>query len=203
MLIVIGIIAIVAAFVVPALGPASGRNLDGATRQFMADLDNARLIAIAERTRTRILLPKSISDFSGAASSPAPWPADIALRGYLITSSKRTDTVWKQRGKWNVLPQGIALDPAVGLFVQPAPSPVPTPIGVNVGGSGVATFEFNGPYIEFLPNGSSSLDPSASPAPAATLADAYVDSTGIFVRKNKNLKSTVTVDPLSGSVSMK
>lgn len=156
-------------------------------------------MAISERTRTRVILPISSSNFSSPATSPAPWPSDIVLRGYLVVSEKRTDAFWKQRGKWNRLPQGVA----VQSFVQSSPTPAPTAVPIDVGGTGTATYRFSGPYIEFLANGSCNLDPSASPAPAATLADGFVDSSGLFVQKNIKLRFTVTVDPLTGSVSVK
>jgi type II secretory pathway pseudopilin PulG len=204
LMVVLAIIALVLAFLIPALGPASGRTLDAATGQFRADLESARLIAITERTRTRIIVPTNTSNFSGATTSPAPWPTDIALRGYLVVSEKRTDSLWKQRGKWNRFPQGVAWDSTAGVFPQPSPTPLPTPgIPIDVGGNGTTTYVFNGPYIEFLANGSSNLDPSASPAPAAALADGFVDSSGTFVRKNARLRFTVTVEPLTGSVSVK
>jgi type II secretory pathway pseudopilin PulG len=204
LMVVLAIIALVLAFLIPALGPASGRTLDAATGQFRADLESARLIAITERTLTRIIVPTSASNFSGATTSPAPWPTDISLRGYLIVSEKRTDSLWKQRGKWNRFPQGVAWDSTAGVFPQPSPTPLPTPgIPIDVGGNGTTTYVFNGPYIEFLANGSSNLDPSASPAPAAALADGFVDSSGTFVRKNARLRFTVTVEPLTGSVSVK
>lgn len=199
LLVVMGIIALVLAFLIPSLGPASGRALDAATGQFKADLEAARLIAISERTRTRLLIPTSSANFSGATSSPTPWPTDIALRGYLIVSEKRTDPVWKQRGKWNRFPQGVA----VQSVVQPSPTPAPTAMPIDVGGTGTTTYGFSGPYIEFLANGSCNLDPSASPAAAAILADGFVDSSGAFVQKNIKLRFTVAVDPLTGSVSVR
>lgn len=199
-----GIIGLLLAFLIPSLGPASGRALDGTTRQFAADLEGARLIAMAERTRTRVILPTSIDNFSSPAPSPIPWPSDIPLRGYLIVSEKRTDAAWKQRGKWNRFPQGVAVDPTAGVFPQPSPTPSPTPaIPIDVGGTGATTYTFNGPFIEFLANGSSNLNPSVSPAPAATLADGFVNSGGAFVKKNAKLRFTVTVDPLTGAISIK
>lgn len=192
-----GIIAIVLGFLIPSLGTGSGRSAEAAARQLSADLDGARLIAIAERTRTRILLPTSITNFSGGPS-PAPWPSDIANRGYLVVSEKRTDQVWKQRGKWNRFPSGVAL-------ASISPTPTPASISVDSTGTGSTTnnYAFDGPYIEFLANGSSNLDPSASPAPAAVIADGFVDSSGKFVPKNTKLQYTMTVDPLTGAVSLK
>ena len=199
MLVVIGVIGILLALLVPALGPSSGRALDGATHQFTADLENARLIAIAERTRTRVLLPLTQTDFASPSPAPTPWPSDITRRGYVIMSQKPTETVWRQRGKWTRLPQGIALQ----TVVQPSPSPTPSAIPVDIAGTGAINYTFNGPFIEFLANGSSSLDPSASPATAATLADGFVDSAGAFKAKNVNLKSIITIDPLTGSATVK
>lgn len=197
LLILISIIAIVFAFIIPSIGPATGRSTEAAARQLTADLDGARLTAIAERTRTRILLPTNNSNFSGASAMPTPWPSDIALRGYLVVSEKRTDSVWKQRGKWNRLPQGVALDPSASVL------PTPTAIPIDVSGNGSTTYVFNGPYIEFLANGSSNLDPSATPTPSAVIADAFVDTNGNFVKKNSKLRYTITVDPLTGAVSLK
>jgi prepilin-type N-terminal cleavage/methylation domain-containing protein len=197
LMVVIGIIAIALAFLVPALGPSSGRAVDAAAGQLKSDLEGARLMAIAERTRTRVIIPTSTSDFSSPASSATPWPTDIASRGYLIVSEKRTDAVWRQRGKWNRFPVGAAIQ----TVVMSVPTPAPTAVPIDVGGSGTTTYRFAGPYIEFLANGSCNLDPSASPAPAAVVADGFTNSTGVFVAKNPNLRFTITVDPLTGSIS--
>lgn len=198
LLVVIAIILIVAAFLIPALSRNSNVALDGAARQFAANLENARLIAIAERTRTRVLVPSSSTNFSGASVSPTPWPSDIALRGYVITSEKKTETVWKQRGKWNRLPGGVA-------FSSYSPTPTPTPISVDPTGTGTTTnsYTYNGPYIEFLANGSSNLDPAASPTPAIVVADGFVDSSETFHPKNRGLTSTINIDPLSGSILLR
>jgi prepilin-type N-terminal cleavage/methylation domain-containing protein len=196
LLAVIAIIAIAIGFLIPSLGTGQGRSAEAAARQLTADLEGARLTAIAERTRTRILLPTSTSNFSGGPST-APWPGDVAYRCYLIVSEKRTDPVWKQRGKWNRLPQGVA----VSL------SPTPTPAGMSVDATGTGTttnnYTFNGPYIEFLANGSSNLDPAATPPPTAVVADAFVNTTGTPAPKNVKLQYKITVDPLTGAVSLK
>ena len=196
LLVVIAIIAIVFAFLIPSLGPGTGRSAEASARQLTADLDGARLTAIAERTRTRILFPTSTSTFTAGSSSTA-WPSDIALRGYLIVSEKRTDAVWKQRGKWNRFSQGTALDSSASVL------PTPTAMPIDVSGNGSTAYTFNGPYIEFLANGSSNLNPSATPIPAAVVADGFVNASGVFVKKNTKLRYTITVDPLTGSVSLK
>lgn len=74
---------------------------------------------------------------------------------------------------------------------------------IDAGGTGTISYSYGGPYIEFLANGSSSLDPAASPAAAAVLADGFVDSTDSFKSRNLNLKSTITIDPLTGSATVK
>jgi prepilin-type N-terminal cleavage/methylation domain-containing protein len=198
-LLVIAIIALVAVFLLPSLGTGSARNLDGASRQFAADLENARLIAMAERTRTRVLLPAGAGDFSNMTASATPWPNDITRRGYVIASEKRTETMWKQRGKWNRFPQGVAFS----AFVQPSPTPIPAAMAIDVSGTSSHSYDYNGAYIEFLANGSCSLDPAASPAPGVTVADGFIDSNGNFAPKNRGLVATITIDPLSGSVSLK
>jgi prepilin-type N-terminal cleavage/methylation domain-containing protein len=195
LLVVIAIIALVLGFLIPSLGTGSGRSAEAAARQLTADLDGARLTAMAERTRTRVLFPTNISNFTAGTSSNA-WPTDIAYRGYLVVSEKRTDTRWKQRGKWNRFPTGTALD--FGASAMPTPTAMP----IDLGGTGSTTYTFTGPYIEFLSNGSSNLDPTATPTPSAVVADGFVDSSGTFVRKNANLKYTITVDPLTGAVKL-
>ena len=158
----------------------------------------------AARAGARVLLPSAEANFSGAASSPRPWPADIPLRGYVVTSQKKTETVWRQRGQWSRFPDGVAVDPIPGVFVQPSPTPSPTPaIPIDVGGTGATTYTFSGPYIEFLANGSSNLDPAASPAPAAVIADGFVEADGNFKKKSASLRFIVSVDPLTGAVSVK
>jgi Tfp pilus assembly protein FimT len=191
-----GIIALVLAFLIPSLGTGAGRSAEAAARQLTADLDGARLTAMAERTRTRILFPTNASNFSAGSSSNA-WPTDIAYRGYLIVSEKRTDTRWKQRGKWNRFPTGTALD------FDSSAMPTPTAMPIDMSGTNSTTYTFTGPYIEFLANGSSNLDPTATPTPSAVVADGFVDSSGNFKQKNTKLRYTITVDPLTGAVSLK
>jgi hypothetical protein len=75
---------------------------------------------------------------------------------------------------------------------------------IDVTGTGsTTTYTFNGPYIEFLANGSSNLNPSATPTLSAVIADGFVDGSGAFVKKNQKLRYTVTVDPLTGAISAK
>lgn len=198
MMVVIAVIAIALGLLAPTLGPASGRVLEGSARQFTSDLENARAIALAERTRTRILLPEVGSDFTGPAGSSAPWPTDINLRGYVIVSADRTSAVWKQRGKWTRLPNGVAFDSGLGVFASAAPA---ASIVVNPTGTGSATYNFSGPYIEFLANGSNSLDPAA-PAATAWVTDGFVNPNGSYAAKNLKLRYEIKIDPLSGSVAM-
>jgi prepilin-type N-terminal cleavage/methylation domain-containing protein len=201
LLVVIAIIAIALGFLIPSLGTGQGRSAEAAARQLTADLDGARLTAIAERTRTRVLFPTNPSNFTNPSSTPGPWPNDISYRGYLVVSEKRTEDKWKQRGKWNRLPTGIAF--------ASLPSPSPTAMPIDASGTGsTRSYDFkagtnDGSYIEFLANGSSNLDPTASVTPAPIVADGFVDSNGKFVAKNKKLQYTITVDPLTGAVSLK
>ena len=197
LLVVMGIIAIAMAFLIPSLSPSSARSADAAAGQLKADLEQARLIAIAERTRTRVLLPTNTSDFSAPSSSPAPWPSDITWRGYLVVSEKRTDPVWKQRGKWSRFPDGVT----IRSVVMSSPTPAPTAALIDIGGTGAANYQFSGPFIEFLANGSCNLDATATSG-TAVIGDGFVGSTGTLTTKNQNLRFTVSVDPLTGSVSV-
>jgi prepilin-type N-terminal cleavage/methylation domain-containing protein len=199
LLVVMGIIAMAMAFLIPSLSPSSGRSVDAAAGQLKADLEQARLTALAERTRTRVLLPVSSANFSNVSGGTTAWPTEITRRGYLVVSEKRTDSRWSQRGKWNRFPTGVGLNSASVL-----PTPSATPMEIDVTGTGTkTTYTFNGPYIEFLANGSSNLDPSASPIPTAVIADGFVDANDGFVPKNQKLKYTVSVDPLTGAVTSK
>ena len=180
LLVVMGIIALVLAFLIPSLGTGSGRSAEAAARQLTADLDGARLMAIAERTRTRVIFPTNTSNFTNPTSTPGPWPSDISFRGYLIVSEKRTDGVWKQRGKWNRFATGTGF----ASLPSPSPSPNPTAMPIDASGTGSSkSYDFKagngwGSYIEFLANGSSSLDPAATVTPAPVVADGFVNSSG-------------------------
>jgi prepilin-type N-terminal cleavage/methylation domain-containing protein len=193
LLVVIGIIGLVLAFFVPSLGPSSGRSLEGATRQFLADLEGARLMAIAERTRTRVLI---------AVTDAPSWGQDLALRAYMVVSFNRTANSWTQRGKWNRLSQSVAFDPNAGpaglFWVVASRKTEITPVAKVAGGS---TTNFTGAYIEFHPNGGTSLDP-LSPPEAIAIADAIADSTGAFTAKNQKLRFQITLDPLSGATTL-
>lgn len=184
-LVVMAIIGIVLSLVVPALAPATARALDGGARQFMSELQSARMTAIAERTHVRVLIPNAIN---GAIRE------DLVLRSYTTAVLDRTTGTWRQRSKWARLPDGIAIDPTVGV-VRPSASPMPGE--TQMVGWPTA---YSGPYLEFLANGSASLDPTAPPA-AVKLADGFVQSGGAFVAKNRTLFREVTIDPLSGAVT--
>ena len=56
MLVVIAVIAIVTAFLIPALSPSNARALEGDARNFSAQLESARLMAISKRSKTRVLI---------------------------------------------------------------------------------------------------------------------------------------------------
>ncbi len=75
MLVVIVIIAIVLAVLIPALSPSSARALEGDSRNFAAQLENARMMALAKRTKTRVLI---------AATND--WGTDFSWRAYVLTS---------------------------------------------------------------------------------------------------------------------
>lgn len=198
LLVVMAIIGAVAAFLIPTLGPASGRSLDGATRQFTAELESARLLAIAERTKARVLVP--------VANAPG-FGTDLSLRAFGTVTLNKTTGTWKQRGKWNRLAQSTAFDPQPVVDTATQESVLETRktsvTQVDNSPTGVAaTTDFTGAYIEFHANGAASLDPNAL-FETVVVADGGVDGAGTFFAKNKGLRYTVTVDPLSGSVRIK
>jgi len=151
-------------------------------------------MAIAERTRTRILI---------AVSDAPDWGQDLALRGYLAVSFNRTSNTWTQRGKWNRLSQSVAFDPNAGsgsssLWIIANRRTATTSVAKVAGG---ASTDFTGAYIEFHPNGGTSLDPLSLPE-AISIADAIASSNGTFTAKNQKLRFQVTIDPLSGSTAL-
>ncbi len=184
LMVVIGIIALALAVLVPALGPSTGRSLEGAARQLTADLENARQIAIAERTKTRVLIPDK--------NAPA-FGADLALRSYAIVSLNKTAGTWKQRGKWTRLALPATFDPAPAVTpgteidVVGDRKTTVTDIDNSATGTG-ATNSFTGAYVEFRSNGSTSLDP-ISPVEVLVLADGIPDGLGGMSKKNGNLQS--------------
>jgi len=200
LMVIISIIAIAIAFLVPALAPATGRSLEGAARQFTSDLENARQIAIAERTKTRVLIPDKNSNSNA-------FGAELALRGYAVVSFNKTAGTWKQRGKWTRLPQAAAFDPKPsataateeGIIEQRNGST--TSIDNSASGTS-ATTPFKGAYVEFRPNGSTSLDP-ASPRQILAIADGIPDGNGGLTPKNKALQYRIAIDPLTGSAALK
>jgi type II secretory pathway pseudopilin PulG len=192
LLIVIGVISLLLIALTPALGPATGRSLDNSTRLFLADLESARLMAIAERTRTRVLVPVTAAPTLGQ---------DLALRSYTVVSFNRTANNWKQRGKWNRLAQSVAFDP------DPTLTDTATQMSVlrdrqTENTTLDTTMTFTGPYIEFRANGGTSLDPNGK-FEVVILADAIADANGAFTAKNRSLRSQITIDPLSGSAASK
>src|SRR5581483_7772910 len=138
LLVVMSIIAIVAAFLIPSLGTSSGRALDAATRQFVGDLENARLTAIAERTHTRVIVPISEIPILGT---------NLTLRSYVIASLDKTSGKWTQRSKLNRLTTSVAFDPTQGIL-QPSASPAPSPTIL------ISDKSFTAPYVEFRSDGS-------------------------------------------------
>jgi prepilin-type N-terminal cleavage/methylation domain-containing protein len=201
LLVVMGIIALALAFLTPTLGPSSGRGLNAAAGQFKADLEGARLTAIAQRTKTRVIV---------AATNDPNWGQDTAWTAYIVAKLDTTSspTKWIMQGKINRVPQSVTFDP-----LQPAPTPAMTPPPVYVlptrqaaitavaKAATASTTNFTGPYVEFRPTGGTSLDAAAG-AEIVALQDAFVAPASTSpVRKNLKLRSQITIDPLSGSVS--
>ena len=167
-LMVIVIIAIVLAFLIPAISPSSGRALEGDSRNFMAQLENARLMAISKRTKTRVLI-----------ATTNDWGTDFSWRAYVLTSFDSITGNWLQQGKFFRLSHSTAFDsalPTTGIIparksdttqVVKAPNATPTP----------TPSPFTGAYIEFSPTGSTSLDPSATPE-VIRIQDGFVPTTG-------------------------
>ncbi|CAN5528137.1 hypothetical protein BH20VER3_BH20VER3_00380 [soil metagenome] len=193
MLVVMVIIAVLLGLLIPALSPGVGRALEGDARNFAAQLENARLMALAKRTKTRVLI---------AATND--WGTDASWRAYIVTSFDGSSGNWLQEGKLNRLSQATTFDSAAGIVaarsamttpVIKTPNATPTPAPVN----------FKGAYVEFLPNGSTSLDPAAAPE-TISIQDAFVPATGSSptpVRKNQTLRSQLSIDPLTGSAILK
>ena len=103
LLVVTAVIAILLGFLIPALSPNSGRALEGDARNFAAQLENAQLMALAKRTKTRVLI---------AATND--WGPDASWRAYLLARYDGTSGNWLQQGKLNRLSQTTTFDSTTG-----------------------------------------------------------------------------------------
>ena len=141
------------------------------TRNFTAQLENAQLMALAKRTKTRVLI-----------ASTNDWGPDASWRTYLLTSYDSSSGNWLQQGKLNRLSQATTFDSTTGIVAArsttttpvvraPNLTPTPTPAG------------FIGAYVEFLPSGSTNLNPSATPELIA-IQEGFVPTTGSSPRSS-------------------
>jgi len=89
-LVVLAIIAIGLGFLIPSLGIGGDRSAEAAARQLTADLDGARLTAMAERTRIRILFPTNNANFAAGSSNldptATPTPSTVIADGFVDSS---------------------------------------------------------------------------------------------------------------------
>ncbi len=193
MLVVVVVIAILLGFLIPALSPSSARALEGDARNFAAQLENARLLALAKRTKTRVLI-----------ATNNDWGTEFSWRAYVTARFDSTSGNWLQEGKFTRLSKSTAFDSATGVIaarstdstqIVKAPNATPTP----------APSPFVGAWVEFSPSGTTSLDPSATPE-VIRISDAFVPTAGSSptpVKKNQALHTDVTVDPISGALKVK
>lgn|GEM_PF-4850480 len=191
-LVVLLIISIALALLIPAISSSNGRALEGDARNLTSHLENARLTAIAGRTKARILI-----------ASTNDWGADQSWRAYVLATLDTTTGNWLQQGKFTRLSSSTTFDSATGIVqarsstttnVVKAPNATPTP----------APSPFLGAYVEFSPTGSTSLDPSATPE-IIRIQDGFVPTTGSSptpIRKNQALHTDIVIDPLTGSTSL-
>ena len=189
LLVVMGVILILMVLLLPAMSGISAHAADAGAHQLVDDLANARMTAIASRAHMRVLLPTASSNFASASAAPA----DVISRGYVTVQLNRTTGTWTQRGKWMRFANGVAIQSVT-------PIATPSPMTIDPSGTGASTYVYQGPYVEFLANGSAALNPS--PTPSLVVADGLVDSSGTFVPKNKSLSYTINIDSLSGSTSI-
>jgi prepilin-type N-terminal cleavage/methylation domain-containing protein len=185
-LVVLGIVLLLVGISAPVLiGPSAGRSLESSARQLASGLEEARLLAQRERVRTRLLLPTTDQPGFGG---------DLASRAFVVVARDVADTnAWSLRSGWRRLPAGTAVDPSQGV----ASIRAGTAHRVNLPGGTAG--DLVAPYVEFLPNGSASLNP-ADPAELVVVADATVDGSGTFRARARNLTARILIDPISGAV---
>ncbi|MGI8889937.1 MAG: type II secretion system protein [Chthoniobacterales bacterium] len=189
MLVVIGIIAIVLGFLVPALSPSAGRALEGDARNLAAQLENARLMSLAKRTKTRVLI-----------ASTNAWASEASWRAYILARFDSTSGKWLQEGTLRRLSTTTTFDSESGIIVARGAETTQVAKGTRA-----TPVTFTGAFVEFLPNGSTSLDPAATPE-VIFIQDAFVPATGSSptpVRKNQNLRAQLSIDPLTGNANLK
>ena len=182
------LIAIVTAFLIPALSPSSARALEGDARNFSAQLANARLMAISRRSKTRVLI-----------ASTNDWGTDFSWPAFALASYDSTSGNWLQQGKFYRLSQATTFDSATGI-VQARSSSTTAVVKARTRHLPRLRSTSPGPTC-VLSNGATSLDPAATPE-VITIQDGFVPVTGSSptpVRKNQNLKSQITIDPLTGN----
>jgi len=193
LLIVTGVIAILLGLLIPALSTNSGRALEGDTRNFSAQLENAQMMALSKRTKTRVLI-----------ATTNEWSADASWRAYLLTTYDATSGNWLQQGKLNRLSQATTFDSTTGIVATRSTATTPVVRTPNVTPTATPA-DFTGAFVEFLPNGSTNLDPSATPELIA-IQEGFVPTTGSSptpVRKNQALRSELTIDPPTGNAVLK
>ncbi len=190
MLVVIVVIGVLLSLLIPALAPSGGRALDGDARNFAAQLENARLMALSKRTKTRVLI-----------ASTNDWGTDYSWRAYVLVRQDGSTGNWLQQGKFTRLSQSTTFDRDTGIVnarhtsstsIVKAPDATPAPM----------PSPFTGAYIEFNPTGGTSLDPAATPE-VVRIQDGFVPSSGgspTPVRKNQALHADVSIDALSGGI---
>ena len=149
LLVVTVVIAILLGFLI-RLSPNSDTPWRGA-QNFAAQLEKAQLMALAKRTKTRVLI---------AATND--WGPDASWRAYLLASYDGTSGNWLQQGKLNRLSQTTTFDSTTGIVAARSTASTPVVRTPNVTPTPTPA-SFTGAYVEFLSNGSTNLDPSATP----------------------------------------
>lgn len=189
MLVVIGIVALLAVMVVPALGSVlRGLQITQGGNAVSAQLDLARQLAVSKNQtiEVRLIVPPGGSNFTAMA----------LLRPTLATTTNPTPPPTPV-DKPTMLPSAVIIDKGTTLstLTQPTALPTPKPTDPPLGSLGT-TYTYVG--FSFNPDGSTTLS-TTSPTPWFLTVHNLTDGDGLTAPPRNFY--TIQIDPATGRLT--
>jgi len=193
LLVVVAVIGIMAAAGLPALkGITGSTGRTGAINGLMSALDQARSAAILSGTNAYVVFPDPVV-FGALAATATFSPSKYVLRSYGIfrdaNPDLETNTATIQLGKWESLPQGIALD-----STSVSALPQTTNLSVSLPGSS-ASQTLAARTIGFNASGGL-IDPAATNG--VTVYEGYWNGTKGVPAKPNRIVDRITLNRFTG-----